>query len=202
MGKRNIPRAAFDDLADTCERLSKSSGEPAGEILKRYLGLMKKYEDYFFSEPWPEEYNFDKATSFTDEDIAFLSANEEEFADRLETILIRKNIFLNGFMNVFGMMWTEHAYQEQFVRPKLKPVSDAFLKYAEGSDDAQEVLEKLKNEFKDAAFVHDGLIDYIETNYLDKQKDKLLTRILEDIHKQEELPECNQYRCRLQREKH
>lgn len=200
MGKRRIPRAALADLADVCKFLGKQIGEPAAEVLKYYLALMEKYDYYFFSEPWQQEYNFEAATTFTDADQAFLFANEEEFAERLETVCLKKNIYLNGFMGIFGMFWTKQAYHEQFVRPKLKPVADAFVKYAEGSDDALGVLGKLKSEFQEVDFIHDGLVDYLETNYLDKQKGELMTKILEAIHTLEGLPECNAHRCKWQRE--
>jgi hypothetical protein len=201
VGRRRIPRAAIADLAEMCKFLGKLDNEPPAKPLKRYLGLMEKYDDYFFDVPWRMEYDFEKATTFTDTDQTFLFANEEELQDRLATVCLKKNIYVKGFMGIWGMYWTEQAYHKQFVRPKLKPVSDAFLKYAEGSDDAQEVLGKLKSEFHDVDFIHDGLINYLETNYLDKQKDKLLTKILEVIHTLEGLRECNAYRCRLQREK-
>ena len=112
MGKRKIPRAALADLVETCELMSRLSGEPAGEILKGYLGLMDKYDYYFFSEPWSENYDFERATTFTEADHAFLSANKEEFEDRFWTVLLKKNLYLNGFMGI-GMMWTQQAYDEQ-----------------------------------------------------------------------------------------
>jgi hypothetical protein len=95
-----------------CEWMSKFNAESAGEILKFYLGLMDKYDYYFFSEPWPENYDFDRATTFTDADHAFLSASKEEFADRFQTVLLKKNLYLTGFMGI-GMMWTQQAYEEQ-----------------------------------------------------------------------------------------
>ena len=113
MGKRRIPRTAIADLAETCEFMSRITGEPAGEILKSYLGLMDKYDHYFFNEPWSENYNYEKATTFTEADQAFLSANKEEFADRFQTVLLKKNLYLNGFMGPIGMMWTQQAYEEQ-----------------------------------------------------------------------------------------
>lgn len=113
MGKRKIPRAALVDLAMMCEWFSNVTGEPAGEILKGYLGLMDKYDYYFFSEPWPENYDFEKATTFTEADHAFLSANKEEFEDRFWIVLLKKNLYLNGFMGPIGMMWTQQTYEEQ-----------------------------------------------------------------------------------------
>jgi hypothetical protein len=201
VGKRKIPRAAIADLAEMCKFLGKLNKEPPSESLKLYLDLMKVYADYFFDEPWPMEYDFEKATTFTNAEQAFLFAEEEELQIRLATVCLKKNIYVKGFMGIWGMYWTEQAYHKQFVRPKLKPVSDAFLKYAEGSEDALDVLGKLKSEFQGVDFIHDGLVDYLETNYLDKQKGNLITKILEVIHTLEGVPECNAYRCKLQREK-
>lgn len=113
MGRRKIPRAALADLAETCEFMSRLTGEPAGEILKSYLGLMDKYDYYFFNEPWPENYDFEKATTFTEADRSFLSANQKEFQERFWTVLLKKNFYLNGFMGPIGMMWTQQAYDEK-----------------------------------------------------------------------------------------
>jgi hypothetical protein len=104
------------------------------------------------------------------------------------------------------MDWTQRAFHERFVRPELKPVSDAFLRYAESSDDAAEILDKLKAEFNTAEFdsvfiIHVALLDRLETEDLRPPQDLLVARILELIHTQEGLPMCSDYRCRLQREK-
>lgn len=74
---------------------------------------MDKYDYYFFSEPWPENYSDDAATTFTEADQAFLSANKEEFQERFQTVLLKKNFYLNGFQGPIGMMWTQDAYDEQ-----------------------------------------------------------------------------------------
>jgi len=43
-----------------------------------------------------------------------LSANKEEFEDRFWTVLLKKNLYLNGFMGPIGMMWTQDAYDEKY----------------------------------------------------------------------------------------
>jgi hypothetical protein len=117
--KCKLPRAAMNDLVMTAEFFAKfDDGEPAGKILKTYLKLMDKYSDYFFSEPWPENYNYEKATTFTETDQAFLAEKKEEFNERWETVLLKKNFFLNGFMGPIGIMWTQTTYNEQFGKPK------------------------------------------------------------------------------------
>ena len=120
--KSNLPRAALDDLLDACGVIGRICGKPPTEIFKRYLALMQKYESYFFNEDWPSAYDYDKATTFTAEERAFLSENEAEFAERLETVSLKKSIFLDGFM-FFGLIWTEEAYLSKSVKPKLAPAT-------------------------------------------------------------------------------
>jgi hypothetical protein len=186
---------------EMCEWLSRENGKPATEIFKRYLGLMDKYDGYFFSEPWPKEYNYEKATTFTEEDREFLFENEEEFGDRFDTVCLKKNMYLDGFMGYFGMYWTEQAFHKEFIRPELKPISEAFLKYTENSDNAREVLNKLKEQFQDVKLIHASLIDVLETDYLDQPRDLRVAEILELIHTEEGFLACDNYRCKLQREK-
>jgi hypothetical protein len=112
MGKRKLPKAAIADLMECAEFESKYTHKPAGNILKGYIKLMDKYSDYFFSQPWPKDYNFEAATTFTETDFAFLAAATEEFGDRFETMLLKKNLYLNGF-NIMGILiWTQQAYKE------------------------------------------------------------------------------------------
>lgn len=115
MAKRKIPKLALDGLILTCEWFSTVTGKPATEILKRYLGLMDKYAEYFFSEPWPENYDYQEATTFTEADLSFLSTSKEEFKERFDTVLLKKNLHLNGFQGVIGMMWTQQSYDKQNV---------------------------------------------------------------------------------------
>jgi hypothetical protein len=110
------------DLVMTAEFFANFEGESAAEILKTYLGLMDKYSDYFFDEPWPINYDFDKATTFTEADRAFLSCSKEEFNERLETLEIKKNLWLNGFMGPIGMMWTQQTYDEQQTTQKQSQI--------------------------------------------------------------------------------
>ncbi len=39
--------------------------------------------------------------------------SKEEFNERLETLEIKKNLYLNGFKGPIEMMWTQQAYDEQ-----------------------------------------------------------------------------------------
>lgn len=197
--RRKIPRKALEPLMKMCEWLSWEREKPAKDILKRYLGLMKKYADYFFSEPWPKKYDYDEATSFTDEDLDFLLESDEEFWERFDVMRLKKNMYLEGFMGYFGMYWTKQAFYEEFIRPGLKPIVEAFEKYAEKDEDARIVLNKLKKQFE-VRLIHNSLVDLVEHEYLDKAKQMLVARMLELMHTEEGLPPCGKYRCELQRE--
>jgi len=184
----------------TCEWLSKEWGRPATEIFKEFLELMNKYADYFFSKPWPEKYDYDEATSFTDEDLEFLFENEEEFQDRYTTVSLKKNMHLeHGFMGYFGLFWTQQAFHEKFFRPLYKPVLEAFDSFAQEDEDARSVLNKLKKQFK-VRLIHNSLVDLIEHDYPDKSRAFLVAGMLELIHTEEGLPPCGKYYCKSQRE--
>ena len=116
--QRRLPKTVVADLIETSEWLSKLSGQPAKKIFQHYLTLMDKYETYFFSEPWPQKYSFKQATTFSELDLNFLSGNEKETVDksdkaeRLEVVLLRKNICVENSQILFGMLWTYDALEE------------------------------------------------------------------------------------------
>jgi hypothetical protein len=143
-----IPRNAVEPLMHTCELLSEEWKRSAAEIFKGFLELMNRYADYFFSEPWPEKYDYDEATTFTDEDVDFFLEGEEDFADRCTTVCPKKNMNLEaGFMGYFRMFWTQQALHEKFVRPEYKPALRAFNGFAQKGEDARSVLNRLKEQF-------------------------------------------------------
>jgi len=194
-GKKKIPRNAVEELVQTCEWISKlKKKESASEIFKRFLGLMNKYADYFFSMPWPQKYDFKEATTFTDEDVDFLFEREEDFADRHMTVCLKKNMYLEGFMGYFGILWTQQAFRERFIRPTYKPVLEAFEGFAQGAEDAQSVVNKLKEKFS-VGLIHDSLIDLLEHEYPDKPKRRLIDGMLGLLHTVEGVPSCEQERC-------
>ena len=114
MVKRKLPKAALADLMEAAEFVSRHTGEPVADILKGYIKLMDKYSDYFFSQPWPRDYNFEYATTFTETDINFLvAATEEDYSDRFETMCLKKNLYLTGF-NIMGkLLWTQQSFEKQ-----------------------------------------------------------------------------------------
>ena len=200
MKRKKIPRKAVERLMKHCEWLSKGSERTAAQIFKAYLELMHKYADYFFSDPWPKTYDFEAATTFTDDDIAFLTAGQKEEAEaRFDTMVLKKNINLeHGFMRLIGPFWTWQAFHERFVRPGYKRVKATFDDLSAGDEDARSVLEKLKEKF-DVRLIHDSLIDLAEHRYLDEIIDRLLAGLLALLHEAEGLPPCHAYRCELQR---
>jgi hypothetical protein len=120
-----------------CEWLSKGSEQTAAELFKEYLELMRKYADYFFRAPWPKTYDYEAATTFSEDDLAFLAeGTKEAAAERFETMLLRKNINLeHGFMRLIGPFWTWQAFHEQFVRPTYMPVQERFDQLSEADHD-------------------------------------------------------------------
>ena len=48
-----IPRKAVEPLAEACVELSQEWGKPADVIFRECLELMKKYSEFFFSQPFP-----------------------------------------------------------------------------------------------------------------------------------------------------
>ena len=200
--RKKIPKKAIEPLMRYCESLSEGSEKIAAEFFREYLELMNKYADYFFSEPWPKKYDYEKATTFTDEDIAFLTEGKRgEAAERFTVMLFKKNMNLeSGFLELFGLYWTNKAFHERFIRPSYKPVQEAFDGLSGGDKDPRMVLDILKEKF-DIRLIHDGLVDLAEHEYLDKLAGRLLAGILELLHEEEGLPPCHEYRCKLTRKK-
>ncbi len=193
--RRKIPKNAVEPLMETCEWLSREWKRQPSDIFEHFLDLMSKYVDYFFSQPWPKKYDHEEATTFTDEDVDFVFESEEEFAKRYTTVCLKKNINLeHGFMGYFGMFWTQQAFHEQFYRPLYKPVLEVFESFAQGSNDAHSLVNKLKEQFS-VKLIHDSLIDLLEHEYPDDSRLKLIKEMCELLHTDEGLPSCGETRC-------
>ncbi len=95
--EKKIPKAAVKPLVEYCQKLSGETGKPAAQIFKEFLELMKKYADYFFSEPWSKEQ--DKPFGLNDADLNFIKGgkNHNEECERFRVACLRKNISLEGF---------------------------------------------------------------------------------------------------------
>ena len=198
--RRKLPQAAVISLIATCELMSKFTGESAIETFQYYLGLIDKFDYYFFDSSWPEKFDHVVASTFTDEDLDFLFEVKEEYTERYDALCLKKNVFLDGFPAYFALLWTSKAYHKEFIRPLLMPISDAFLKLSENNESAPEVLGKLKDEFQSLGLIHFGLLDRLEVEYLDKPENLLLDKILDLIHTQEGYLECDNQRCRYRRQ--
>ena len=193
--KRKIPRAAVEPLLNACEMYSKMQGRAATEFFEEFLGLMDRYSDYFFSEPWPRKYDYKEATTFTDGDLDFLfECYVEEFDDRLTTVCLRKNISLEGFGGYFEMLWTHNAFHKQFVRPLFEPVLELFDGLTEETD-ARKVLDKMLEEHDNLWLIHDSLIDLLENSYPKKPVLKLIGEIFFLLHEDKKYPNCWHHRC-------
>ena len=96
-GERKIPKSAVKPLMEHSQKLAEETGIPALEIFKKYLELMKKYADYFFSKPWPEKP--DKKLDLNDEDLEFIkkAKDYEEERERFTLVCLRRNMSIEGF---------------------------------------------------------------------------------------------------------
>jgi hypothetical protein len=200
--KRKLPKAALAQMKIAAAHASKKTGKTALEIFKEYyLRLMDKYSDYFFSGPWPKKFDINHATNFTREDLDFIDENEDEYVDRVETVMLKKNISLAGFNAIGATLWTRQAYFKQFIRPELKPLFDILKKLAETGTSSEEILTKLKEECEVLSVIHWSLVDLLEVEYLEGQLDLRTAEVLELIHTKEGYPDCEENRCKYQREK-
>jgi hypothetical protein len=95
--ERKIPKNAVKPLIEYCQKLSGETGKSAAEIFKEFLRLMKKYGDYFFSEPWPEKLVRRLEFSDVDEDFVRGARNYSEECERFTVVCLRRNISLEGF---------------------------------------------------------------------------------------------------------
>jgi hypothetical protein len=202
--KVQLPRAAVEQLMSAAQMASeRGKKKTAQDIFKGYLRLMDKYSDYFFSEPWLKKWDIKRATTFSREDLDFINENDDEFVDRAVTVFMKKNISLEGFNASWGMFWTEQAYYEQFVKPDLKQVYEAFKELVNTGAGAEEILTKLL-ENDDVGFVHSSLVELLkDENYLwdNKPLDLKVSEALEFIHTKEGYPECEEDECKRQRGK-
>jgi hypothetical protein len=192
--KRKIPKASVEPFLAACEEYSRVSGIPAASWFRHFMGLIDRYSEYFFSEPWPQKFDIHESTKFSEEDIDFLFESKDgTLYDRLTTVCLRKNFYHEGFMGLFGMKWTDNAYHRQFVRPTFEPVLEAFDAINQEKD-PRKVLNKLMEDYE-LEHIHDSLIDLLETTYPEKPVRKLIEDIFFLVHDEENLPSCGQYRC-------
>jgi hypothetical protein len=153
----------------------------------------------------PKKWNIKDATTFLREDRDFIYENDDEFVDRVLTVILKKNVALNGF-NFFGPQWTYQAYRKQFVKPDLIRVYEAFKELVKIGASAEEILTKLlKND--PANFVHMSLVELLEDDshlWDNKPLDLKVSEVLELIHTKEgyqcDNPE-EEGQCKRQREK-
>ena len=134
-GERKIPKEAAKALAEYSQKLSRETGRPAADIFKEFLELMRKYEDHFFSEPWPEKP--DKHFELSDADLGFINGakNYNEERERFIVACLKRNISLEGFdaegfeedFNWFGKLACWHCVVPEAVwlRDHIKKLEEA-----------------------------------------------------------------------------
>jgi hypothetical protein len=200
--QRKLPRIAVDQLVSAAEEISKrEKNKTAAEIFGQYLMLMDKYSDYFFSDPWPKKFDYKYVTTFTSEDLDFINENEDEYVDRVLTVMIKKNISLSGYDEKGGMFWSGSAFIRQFILPELTLVFEAFKELVKTGINAEEILEKLKEKYEDIGYIHYSFDELLNVECVLPSEDLKASEVLELIHNKESYPECGSSRCKYQREK-
>jgi hypothetical protein len=199
--KSKLPKAAVVQMMSAAEELSKKSDKTAQEIFEQYLNRMDKYSDYFFSDPWPKKFDYKAVTTFTQKDVDFIDANEDEFLERVQTVIMKKNVSFEGFSVKAGLFWSGQAYEQQFIRPACKIVFQTFKELAKNGCSAEEILATLKERFEDISFIHLSFIENLGPEYLDLVQELKAAEILELIHTKEGYCECENSVCKSQREK-
>lgn len=95
-----IPKKAVKQLIEHCNKVGARTGRSGAQVFHGYLGLMKKYVAYFFSDLWPPK---PVVRSFSlwlddDEDEFFSeSTSYKEEIERFTVILLKRNLCLEGF---------------------------------------------------------------------------------------------------------
>ena len=188
------------------EASKKPGAKTSREIFKGWLTLMDKYSDYFFNEPWPKKWTINRAIDFTSEDEAFIDEKEDEFADRVFTVCLKKNISFEGFNSLWGMYWSEQAFDKKFIKPQYQQIYEAFKEMAKTDVSAEEILDRLigLREERDVDFIHISLIELLkEPTYEPPWWDLKCSEVLELIHQKYvfEFEEDEEKLCRSQRQK-
>lgn len=96
--QRKLPKKAVKSLIMYCEEKAEEAGGSGSEMFKRYLELMRKYEDYFFGEPWPETLDRGFMSSGREE-LGFVEGGGSyaEKCERFTVACLREAISLEGF---------------------------------------------------------------------------------------------------------
>ena len=196
-----LPKIAIKKMMDEAEEIAKRGFASAADIFEGWMGLIDRYRDYFYCESWPEKFDYERVTTFTQEDIDFIDENDEEYVDRVSAVLLKKSISLEGF-NVNGeFAWAEQAFFKQFVNPELELVYNHFKELAKSDISAEDILNKLL-ETHDTYFVHRSLVEFVGDASSDDLLDLRVSEVLELLHaKGSTLMDEEESTCSYQREK-
>ena len=96
--KRKLPRSAVEPLIEYCNEAAGEADGSASHLFEHYLELMKKYEDFFFDEPWPE--TLDETSSLIsreERDFVEAGASYAEKCERATVVRLKRAISLEGF---------------------------------------------------------------------------------------------------------
>ena len=191
-----IPKAAIRELAENVEIAEqKGYSKSKKERFKHVLSLMDKYRDYFFSDEWPEKWDQEKATEFTAQDLAFINENDDEYVDRVMTVITRKTITKQGLNSVYSSL-VFNAFIDKYIKPDLLEVGKRFADLAQTIQTPEELLKKmLENPDNiDSYFIHESLIVLLHDQDFDHKLEPIVVEVLLLIHKTE-YKDCKDRTC-------
>jgi hypothetical protein len=191
-----IPKTAIRELAENVE-ISEQKGysKSKKETFKHILSLMDKYREYFFSDEWPEKWDQEKATEFTAQDLAFINENDDEYRDRVMTVITKKSITKQGLNSVYASL-VFNAFIDKFIKPDLLEVGKRFVDLAKTTQTPEDLLEKmLENPDNiDSYFIHESLIELLNDQDFDRKLEPIVVEVLLLIHKTE-YKDCKDRTC-------
>jgi hypothetical protein len=180
-----IPIEAIRELAENAE-ISQQMGysKSKKETFKHMLSLMDKYREYFFSDEWPEKWDAEKALEFTAQDLAFINENDEEYVDRVITVIAKKTISKQGYNSIHASL-AFNAFREKFIKPDLLKAGKRFVDLAKTTQNPEELLEKmLKNPDNiDSYYIHDSLLELLHDQDFDRKLEPIVVEVLTLTHK-------------------
>ncbi|MEM3549932.1 MAG: hypothetical protein QXV01_02445, partial [Candidatus Bathyarchaeia archaeon] len=165
------------NLAEYCQKLGEENGRPAEEIFKEFLELMKKYADFFFSDPWPETLNKSYSLEgFVGDDLNFIKGAKtyREECERFTVICLKRNISLKGFdadgfeedSKWFGKLACWHCVVPDAVnlREKIEKVEEAIRKNEEEvkQGTASEITKEMYAYYRKPHVVRENKMMYVE----------------------------------------
>jgi len=100
--RKRLPKRALIPLMEFCEWFTKNREESPTELFRKLLECMLKYKEYFFDQPWPKRFEYEKVRHFELREAYFIfeGGEEEETFYRFLLVILKRLINYEG-----GLTW-------------------------------------------------------------------------------------------------